>query len=354
MMNRKGVRTLFCQLSADRVAHDSQKRVLTPFLRRAFTLIELLVVVAIIGVLIGLLLPAVQKVREAANRTTCTNNLKQLGIALHNFECIYRAFPAGCTLRWDQWGWSPHGQLLPFIEQDNLNKQIDFDRGPYDDVNLPALPQRPKIFLCPSDPEQGETQPFGYTNYHPNAGSWVHARNWDGVFGTAIAFEGVPSLVPVRFTEITDGTSNTAAFAEVCNGPGEPASVGPGQRTDCFEFGPELTQDLPTARAAFLARDWRTASYAGGWSPPWRYRGYPWHEGNIWRNWYNHLLPPNRPCWRPNDDWWQLVSPASSWHPGGVNVLLCDGSVRFVRESVDPDAWLAAGTRNGAEAVPLP
>ena len=88
-------------------------------------------------------------------------------------------------------------------------------------------------------------------------------------------------------------------------------------------------------------------------SSVWRYRGYPWNEGNIWRNWYNHLLPPNSPCWRPNSDWWQLVSPASSFHPGGVNILMCDGSLRFTMETVDPDVWLATGTRMGNEPLVL-
>jgi prepilin-type N-terminal cleavage/methylation domain-containing protein/prepilin-type processing-associated H-X9-DG protein len=322
--------------------------------RRGFTLIELLVVVAVIGVLIALLLPAVQKVREASYRADCANNLKQLGLALHNYEVTRGTLPAGCTLRWDEWGWSPHAQLLPFIEEYNLNRQIDFDKGPYDPVNVPILAQRPKIFRCPSDHQQGLFEPFGYTNYHPNAGSWVYARGWDGVFGTALAYGGVPSLPGVRLADITDGLSNTSAFAEVCNGAGSHTPALPDRHTDCFEFGAQTSKDLPTARAAFLARDWRIADYAGGWMPPWRYRGYPWHEGNIWRNWYNHLLPPNRACWRPNDDWWQLVTPASSWHPGGVNVLLCDGSVRFVSESVDADAWLAAGTRSGGEAASLP
>src|SRR5262249_44313771 len=108
---------------------------------------------------------------------------------------------------------------------------------------------------------------------------------------------------------------------------------------------------------AFQARDWRTADFAGspGWGYPyWRYRGYPWREGSVWRNGYNHLLPPNQACWRPNGDWWQLVTPASSFHPGGVNVMMSDGAVRFVSETVDPNAWTAAGSRNGGEAISLP
>jgi prepilin-type N-terminal cleavage/methylation domain-containing protein/prepilin-type processing-associated H-X9-DG protein len=319
-----------------------------------FTLIELLVVIAIIGVLIGLLVPAVQNVREAASRMSCSNNLKQLGISLHNYVSAKGAFPAGCTLRWDNWGWSPHAQLLPYLEQDNINKLIAYDRGPYDPANAAVLAQRPRIYLCPSDPQQGAAEAFGFTSYHPNAGSWEYARNWDGVFGTEIAYSGVPALPPVRIKDITDGTSNTTAFAEVCNGPADHSNSGPDKRADCFEFGTQTSRDLPTARAAFLARDWQSAGYAGAWSPPWRYRGYPWHEGNIWRNWYNHLLPPNAPCWRPNNDWWQLVTPASSWHTGGVNVLLCDGSVRFVSDSIDADVWLAAGTRNGGEPLSLP
>ncbi len=322
--------------------------------RRGFTLIELLVVIAVIAVLISLLLPAIQKVREAANRMSCANNMKQLGLALHTYENTHGSFPAGCTLRWDQWGWSPQGQLLPFLEQDNLSKRVDFSKGPYDPVNFPVLPQRPKVFLCPSDPVQGADTVYGYTNYHGNAGSWLFAKGaWDGIFGTAIPFGVVPRLPPVRVGDITDGTSQTAAFAEVCNGPGE-STKPPDKRIDCFEFGAQPSRDLATARYAFLARDWKTARYAGGWDSPWRYRGYPWHEGNIWRNWYNHLLPPNSACWRPNNEWWYVVTPASSFHPGGVNVMMCDGSVRFTSENVDANAWLATGTRSGGETLLLP
>jgi len=248
--------------------------------RPAFTLIELLVVIAIIAVLIGLLLPAIQKVREAANRVTCNNNLKQLGIALHNHQGTYQAFPAGCSLPWGQWGHSPSFQLMPFIEQENLYRTVDLNKGPYEsDNNQKAITQQPKLFLCPSDTQHAGLKTdlgtaFGWTNYHSNAGTWVRIRGWDGVFGTIDdvsvgAPAGKARLAPVKIAAITDGTSNTAAFAEVCNGPGV-AQVTPDKRTDCFEFGTLSPTTLADARSSLLARDWHTASLVGFSPTVWR------------------------------------------------------------------------------------
>jgi prepilin-type N-terminal cleavage/methylation domain-containing protein/prepilin-type processing-associated H-X9-DG protein len=316
--------------------------------RRGFSLIELLVVVAILAVLLALLLAAIQKVREAANRIRCTDHLRQIGLALHNYHNSLGVFPSGSP---EQIGYlSPQVQLLPYLEQDAVHDIVDMHKGPFDAANQPAAAVRVPIFLCPSEGQRGTVTYMGWTNYHANSGTWAYARGWDGVFGPNYTVSGVPPLLSVRLEDITDGTAHTAAFSEVVNGLYgiEPP---PHRLADCFEFGAPPGKDVAAAQAAFLAKDWQTAQIP--WDGTWRYRGYPWTEGTIWRGWYNHLLTPQSTCWRPND-WWLLVTPATSYHGAGVNVLFCDGSVRFVSSRIAADAWLAAGTRNGGESALLP
>jgi prepilin-type N-terminal cleavage/methylation domain-containing protein/prepilin-type processing-associated H-X9-DG protein len=330
---------------------------------RGFTLIELLVVIAIIAILIGLLLPAVQKVREAAARAKCQNNLKQMALATINYEALKGYLPAGANSGPGYFG--PQAIILPYMEAGALYAKIDLTMGPYDGVNPYVGAQRPLPYICPSEiylnPPNG-SDTMGWGNYHANSGTWVSiAKAWDGVFGDAVAETAntgttitIPVLKAIKFADITDGTSNTALYAEVCNGP-EPRGSEPKSRIDCYQAPSVPTTSYAGARAALLAMDWHTASLIP-WDSngPWRYRGYPWTEGSIFKGWYNHLLPPNNPCWQANADWWQIVTPASSYHTGGVNMCMSDGSVRFVSNQVNADIWQASGTRAGGEPQSQP
>jgi len=329
--------------------------------RRGFTLVELLVVIAIIAVLIGLLLPAVQKVRESAARTKCANNLKQIALAYHNYAASNGTLPAGSL---DVTGYlSAHVQAMPFLEESNAYQLFDLTQGPFAPDNVPASSQKIKLFLCPSEPQQNgvEDTLYGWNNYHVNSGTWAGVElRWDGPFGCNYSDEvgvsattnvAVAALHPVALTSITDGTSNTAMLAEVPNGLDSSAAP---TKFDCMEGGSMSAASLAAAQAEYSALNWKTANITGGGS--WRYRGYPYSEGSPWRGWYNHLLPPDSTCWAQGNEneWWLIVSPAGSYHPNGVNAAFCDGSVRFFSDSVNPVAWMAAGSRDGGEAIDLP
>jgi len=323
--------------------------------RSAFTLIELLVVIAIIAILIGLLLPAVQKVRDAAARSMCSNNLKQIGLAAHNYHDSLGRFPYGSETA-AIWGPSPHAYLLPVIEQGNVSSlmTLTLAEGASSSGNASheaGSAARPKVFTCPSDINVFAGQVYGYTNYHTNYGRWVGLQDrWDGVFGTNfVPYGSIPAVPAAKLTTIQDGSSNTVMFAEVANGIGtDPVVRDP--RRDCYDGGTITTggNNPAAVRTALQAVPWKTAGTLG-----WNWRGYPWREGSIWRNGFNTLTPPNSACYRPNGEWWQLITPVSSYHTAGANACMADGSVRFVRESVTPDAWTAAGSMSGGETLAL-
>jgi prepilin-type N-terminal cleavage/methylation domain-containing protein/prepilin-type processing-associated H-X9-DG protein len=309
--------------------------------RSAFTLIELLVVIAVIAVLIGLLLPAVQKVREAAARTQCQNNLKQIGLALHDYHSALNVLPPGR----DANSFSTHAYLLPYLEQDNVYRLINFKVSYNDPSNAAALAARIKTFLCPSDPRT-PLVPAGWAgnNYRANQGSNIlwGMPSATGPNSTLPAPNG-PFYIDsaVRLTDITDGTSNTAAFSEHLIGDFSNGLSTP--NGDTYEPGiyPNTPDDAVAYCTGVNTSDLSKQGYSNV-GAPWLY-GY--HSTTI----YFHVGPPNGlSCMYPPG---RIATTANSGHTNGVNLCLCDGSVRFVANSVSLTTWRAVGSRNGGEVL---
>lgn len=318
--------------------------------RSAFTLIELLVVIAIIAILIALLVPAVQKVREAAARISCTNNLKQIGLALHGYNDIYKHFPGAR----DPFplAFSPHARITPFLEQSNVCNLIDFTgakgaTSTYKGVNATAASTFVPVFSCPSDtggvPGGNGAVPgvtFGGTNYSSCVGTGINSA---GIYnGDYVTGDGVFLLVPggpVTLNTISDGTSNTAAFSESSYGDGSP-----GQSTPS-------TPD-PKIHAKHINGSGMDPGTCAGTMTYTGQRGDRWINGGYLSTAYNHYLTPNSPtfdCLNTSNNFG--LKGARSRHTGGVNLLMCDGSVHFVSDSISLPTWRALATRAGSEVI---
>ncbi|MFL5342663.1 MAG: DUF1559 domain-containing protein [Gemmataceae bacterium] len=318
--------------------------------RSAFTLIELLVVIAIIAILIGLLLPAVQKVRAAAARAKCENNLKQIALSAHNYESAYQRFPSGCNVPTSAqlpagmgggqaalFGPAPdpshyislYEALFPFMEQDNLFRAIDITKNQYAQVSAsPASPgaQVVSILVCPADfaltnknPQQGFSGYYwGMSSYGGNAGSrntfWTDLTKYSG-------FDGVFHVNShTRIADITDGMSNTFFFMER------------------FHFDPNWKAGTPPGLDISTYGAWAwTNGYCGEdfmLSCPWnRASDIPW-DANLSQQVVNWMIPNGAGASFTNEDD-RLCVPGSG-HPQGANFALCDGSVRFISDSTQP------------------
>jgi len=357
--------------------------------RPGFTLIELLVVIAIIAVLIALLLPAVQSAREAARRIQCTNNLKQLGLASHNYVSSVGTFPWGeGPVNNNDWG--AIALTAQYLEQGNIFNSTNFvwTGGNPSGASLLGVryPLNETVFvavlnfaLCPSDARVGLTNVssisgkiYGPINYVASSGAipFRDANPCDGVYCRVDGAPdpalgaGTPLGMVVSIAAITDGTSNTAAWSERIKGLGF--------RTDRVGYAPDPakpsttiynipTPILTTSASGTLADvqtvynaclNSSTIEIAQGSAGGVRVVGQQWWYGNYWSGAYNHTMPPNsKLCTAGNDNYDAVAYPALSYHPGGVNACFADGSVHFIKQTIAPNIWWALGTRAGGEVL---
>jgi len=339
-------------------------------IRQGFTLIELLVVIAVIAVLIALLLPAVQAAREAARRAQCVNNLKQLGVAVHNYVSqnnvlpAQSMYPASASLS-QGWSFSWYLALLPQLEQQAVFNSVNFSVQVYAADQTTAGYNQLDMLICPSESQNKRPgHPWGTSNYVGNYGGPAATTGlYSGTVVPLSDLEGGTRTGPVGTESIRDGMSNTALFSERLIGlNGNPTvTIGsPDARRAIFQSPVSAPTDSGVAQArAFVAgcqsissATAANSSYLTGYE--WFY-AYPLH---IVLTSYMHYLPPNGiQCNNPADQaWLSYVGPmggasATSNHLGGVNACMGDGSVKFFRDTINLATWWALGTRNGGEML---
>jgi prepilin-type N-terminal cleavage/methylation domain-containing protein/prepilin-type processing-associated H-X9-DG protein len=381
--------------------------------RRGFTLIELLVVIAIIAVLIALLLPAVQAAREAARRAQCTNNLKQIGLAMQNYHQSIDKFPQGMSesastatgyTGYANWGeWSAHSMLLPYMEQTSLYNAINFSfdslYGTGAITNLTVSTRLINGFMCPSDtnvgfggaPSMSVTMYAAYGNqsgwgpsinsYRGSIGTTTSVYGWEtgyfscqpDPFNLQGGNPGCASNTTGLFTywncygirDCTDGTSNTIAFAESL--VGDPTNALPTHRNNAITgvTGAATAEVFDASAVSYQnvivpALNACTQAYQAGGTNFSGSTGLRWAYGGTGYTLFQTVVPPNSKQYAWNTCTDQCpgcnlndasFSNAQSAHPGGVNVMFADGSCHFIKDSINPQTWMALGTRANGEVI---
>jgi len=350
---------------------------------RGFTLIELLVVIAIIAVLIGLLLPAVQAAREAARRSQCINNMKQIGLALHNYHQTNDVFPLGNVGTgpdilpgqpgWD--GYSAHAQLLGYLEQGSLYNAINFSLSSTQLANTTGVLPKVAGFLCPSDANAGGGGNSGWSVNNDNSNTNSYSASTGTTYIPGDNGQGGTSSTGMfsyqycyGIRDCPDGSSNTIAFAEHLvggpspnrdrrngvNGSGGSPQWG-GRSVDAYSNTAQVTTNLQGC-----ATTWQSGTnYQNS-------RGYIWSIGSTGFTLFNTIVPPNSKLYPFSHCMFYGSGGASGWpgaangsnfanansnHPGGVNVLFADGSVKFLKDSINMNTYWSLGTKGGGEVV---
>ncbi|HJT34523.1 MAG TPA: DUF1559 domain-containing protein [Pirellulales bacterium] len=336
--------------------------------REAFTLVELLVVIAIIGILIALLLPAVQAARESARRSQCTNQIKQIAVGVQNYHDTHLRFP---PFNVGNAGYNDHELswrllITPFIEQQQVYNMMTWLRDPHPNNTYPAYAVEIPVYQCPSDirPPMLSNRPQGRASYRGCVGTTViNIANLYGYAPTNGVFEIMtPNVEGIKFRDILDGTTHTMMIGEMAQGPRSLLSMevignimGPLNQTTMGKWSngqynlSAYLNCMATASNGYYITG-TTCPIANGGKDC--YPGNRWHDGRPFCSAFTAVIPPNGPSCSSNtsNDGSGIFTP-SSRHPNGAMIAMADGSAKFMNESINIMVWQALGTRAGGESV---